>query len=186
MGAEYIFAFAYLVCAGIALQASRLGYAVREAAGANKPFWNRIAIICGLFAVLRVAGAQRAVSSAFASFNHAEGLQHWERPGPYLMLAAIVACGVALAGLLVFRRRASHASIISAASAIVGLVLLALAHSLSLYLPIAVLQTEVGALTISRIVEVPLLAILGTSGLAFISHSRRRSHPRSTNTASVG
>lgn len=173
MGPETLFALAYLVCASIAASAWRV--ADQPAAGliAAQPFWLRIAFISGLFAVLRVFGTHRAVSHAFTTFGHSEGLQSWERPGPYLMLAAIAASALALAGLLVFRRRASHASIMIAASAIVGLVLLALAHSLSLYLPMTLLQAQLGPLTISRIVEIGLLTVLGVSGLKFVADARR-------------
>lgn len=173
MGPQDLFALAYVVCASIAASAWRA--ADHSAAGleAAKPFWLRIVFISGVFAGLRVLGAHKAVNHAITNFDHSEGLQSWERPGPYLMLAAIAAGAMALAGLLVFRRRASHPSIMMAASAIVGLVLLALAHSLSLYLPITVLQAEVGPLTVSRIVEIALLTALGVSGLKFIADARR-------------
>lgn len=172
MGAEYLYAAAYLVCAAIAVGAARSG---RPSGGgvSARPFWIRISIVSGLFAILRVLGAHKAVSHAVNSFNHAEGLQQWQRPDPYLMLVAAVAGGIAVAGLLVFRRRVSRNSIVVAASAIVGLVLLALAHSLSLYLPKAILEAELGQQTISRILEGLLLLALGASGLRFIADEKR-------------
>lgn len=173
MTPEDLFALGYVVCAAIAASAWRAADHSSAGLEATKAFWLRITFISGVFAVLRVLGAHKAVSHAFTTFDHSEGLQSWERPGPYLMLAAIAAGAIALAGLLVFRRRASHSSIMMAASAIVGLVLLALAHSLSLYLPITVLQAQLGPLTVSRIVEIALLAALGVSGLKFIADARR-------------
>jgi len=55
-----------------------------------------------------------------------------------------------------------------AAAAIVVLVLLALAHSLSLYVPNRILQTDVGPLTVSRIIEAVLLLTLALSAFSFI------------------
>lgn len=172
MRAEGIFAAAYLVCGLVALTA----WCTRSnpEAAATAPFWLRVAIICGLFAILRVVDAQMAVSSAVRDFGHSTGLTDWKRPGPYLMLVAIAVSGLALAGLFLFRLRALHRSVNTAALAIVLLVLLALAHSLSLYVTGAILQAQVGPLTVSRILEAALLVLLASSGARFITDASAR------------
>jgi hypothetical protein len=124
--------------------------------------------VCAAFALLRFFGAQLAVSEAFTDFSRSAGLTHWERPGPYIMIAAMLAFGVAVAGLFLFLLRSLHRSVVLAATAIIVLVLLALSHSLSLILPIRILQTHVGPLTVSRIIEAVLLLILAMSALWFI------------------
>lgn len=171
VSAEVLFALGYLLSALIALSASKL--AANPGGLSAAPFWWRIALVCGLFAILRLISAQTAVSTAISNFSRSEGLQHWERPGPYLMLIALGALGMALIGLLVLRRRDIHPSINIAAAAMVGLVVLALSHSLSLYLPIAILQAPVGAFTVSRIIEASLLVLLGVSALWFVAGERR-------------
>lgn len=154
----------------MALRASRAR--ANSAAAATAPFWLRIAVICAAFALLRFFDAQLAVSDAFTDFSRSAGLTDWERPGPYIMIAAILAAGAAAAGLFLFRLRSLHRSVLWAASAIVMLVLLALAHSLSLYLPILILQTQVGPLTVSRIIEALLLSVLALSALWFIKDAQ--------------
>jgi hypothetical protein len=131
-------------------------------------FWLRIAVICAVFAVLRFVDAQMVVNDAFTDFSRSAGLTHWKRPGPYIMIGATLAFGAAAAGLVLFGLRGLHRSIVIAAAAIVVLVLLALAHSVSLYLPIRILQTHVGPLTVSRIIEAVLLLTLASSAFWFI------------------
>ena len=132
------------------------------------PFWLRIAVICAVFAVLRFIHAQLAVNDAFGDFSRSAGLTDWERPGPYIMIAAILALGAAGAGLFLFRLRTLHRSVLWAAAAIALLVLIALAHSLALYWPRVILQTHVGPLTVSRIIEALLLLTVALSALWFI------------------
>jgi hypothetical protein len=168
--AEPIFAAAYLVCAFIALTAWRTRPNAEAAATAH--FWLRIAVICGAFAILRLLDAQMAMSGAVRDFGHSAGLADWKRPGPYLMLVAIAVFGFALAGLFLFRLRTLHRSVNIAALAIVLLVLLAIAHSLALYVTGAVLQAPVGPLTVSRIVETILLLLLAFSGVWFIAEAK--------------
>lgn len=171
MRAEPVFAAAYLVCAMIAFTAWRTRPNA-EAAGTAQ-FWLRIAVICGVFAILRLWDAQMVMSRAVRDFAHSAGLTDWKRPGPYLMLAAIALFGLALAGLFLFRLGRLHRSVNIAALAIVLLVLLAIAHSLSLYVTGAVLQVPVGPLTISRIIETILLLLLAFSGAWFIVDGNR-------------
>jgi hypothetical protein len=128
----------------------------------------RIAVICSAFALLRFVGAQMAVNDAFTDFSRSAGLHDWERPGPYIMIGATLAFGAAVAGLVFFGLRGLHRSVVVAAAAIVVLVLLALAHSLSLYVPNRILQTDVGPLTVSRIIEAALLLTLALSAFWFI------------------
>ena len=170
MRAENIFAAAYLVCAIIAFAASRRR--TSSAAAATAPFWLRIAVICAVFAILRFVDAQMTVSGAIRDFGHSAGLRDWKRPGPYLMLLAIFIFGFALAGLFLLRRRALHPSIKLAAVAIVMLALLAIAHSLSLHVTAVFLQAQVGPLTVSRIIEAPLLLLLALSGAWFLGESK--------------
>lgn len=139
-----------------------------SAMAGTAPFWLRIAFVCAVFAVLRFVGAQLAVNDAFSDYSRSAGLTDWERPGPYIMIAAILAFGAAAAGLFMFRLRSLHRSVFWGAVAIVMLVLLALAHSLSLYWPNRILQMEVGPLTLSRIIEALLLFILAVSAFWFI------------------
>jgi hypothetical protein len=141
------------------------------------PFWLRIASVCAVFAVLRFIGAQLAVNDAFTDYSRSAGLTDWERPGPYIMIAAILAFGTAAAGLFMFRLRSLHRSVFWGAVAIVMLVLLALAHSLSLYWPNRILQMEVGPLTLSRIIEALLLFILAVSAFWFIRDAQGSSTP---------
>ncbi len=136
------------------------------------PFWLRISVICAAFAVLRFFGAQLAVSGAIRGFTRSAGLTDWERPGPYIMIAAVLAFGAAAAGLFLFRLRRLHRSVLWAATAIVLLVLLALAHSLSLYVPWLILQTEVGPFTVSRILEALFLLLLALSALWFVGDAQ--------------
>ena len=171
MRAEDLFASAYLLCALIALAASRTR--PTAVAAASAPFWLRIAIICGLFAILRSVDAQMAMSRTVSDFGHSAGLTDWKRPGPYLMLLAIAAFGSALAGLYLFRLRSLHRSLNVAALSIVLLVLLAIAHSLALYVTGAFLQARVGPLTVSRVIESVLLLTLALSGVWFISDAKR-------------
>ena len=128
------------------------------------PFWLRIAILCALFAVLRSFDANIAVSRAIRAFSHSAGI----RPGPYLMVAAALAFGAAVAGLLLFRGRSLHPAVRGAAIAIIMLVLLALAQSVSLYRPIIILQAMVGPATVSRIIEATLLIILALCSIWFV------------------
>ncbi len=128
------------------------------------PFWLRIAILCALFAVLRSFDANIAISHAIRDFSHAVG----GRLGPYLMIAAVLAFGAAVAGLLLFRGRSLHPAVRGAALSIVLLVLLAAAQSASLYLPVLFLQTMIGPATVSRIIEGVLLIVLAGCGLWFI------------------
>ena len=121
-----------------------------------------------MFAVLRAFDANVAVSAAIRNFSHSEGLHAWERPGPYLMVAAVIAFGAAVIGLLLFRGRSLHPSVRGAAIAVILLVLLAVAQSVSLYLPIVILQSTIGPLTVSRIIEILLLVILALCAVWFI------------------
>ena len=128
--------------------------------------------------MLRFIGAQLAVNDAFADYSRSAGLTDWERPGPYIMIAAILAFGAAAAGLFLFRFRSLHRSVLFAAFAIVSLVLIALAHSLSLYIPNRILQFEVGPLTVSRIIEALLLLTLAVSAFWFIRDAQERREVR--------
>ena len=168
--AETVYAAAYAVCAVIALIASRAR--ANPATVETAPFWLRIAVVCAIFAMLRALDAQLAVSGAVRGFSHSAGLHDWKRPGPYIMIIAILAFGAAAAGLFLFRLRSLHRSVLCAASAIAMLILLAMAHSLSLYLAIVFLQTNVGPLTVSRIIEAILLIILACSAWWFIRDAR--------------
>jgi len=174
--AEIIFAAGYFVCALIALVAWRTR-PTAEAAGAA-PFWLRIAVICAVFTVLRYVDAQITVSRAVRDFSHAAHLTDWNRPGPYLMLLAMAVLGAAIVGLFLFKLRTLHGSIFAAALAIVLLLLLAVAHSTSLYLTGAVLQAQVGPITVSRLIEAPLLLVVALSGLWFIAAASPRRSPR--------
>ncbi len=176
MKAELLFAMAYLACAVLALIASRTRST--PAAVQTSSFWLRIAIISGAFSLLRYFDAQIVVSSVFWHFGHATGLTGWMRPGPYIMLAAICAFGAAVTGLFIFRTRSLHPSVSAAAMAIASLALLAVAHSVSLYMTGAYLQAAIGSLTLSRIIEAVLIVILATSSTSFIA-SARRSEARS-------
>jgi hypothetical protein len=146
-----------------------IGFAASRARGNSAlvrtgPFWTRIAVLCAIFAALRSFDANVAVSRAIRDFSHGIGL----RPGPYLMVAAAIAFGAAVVGLLLFRGRTLHPSVRLAATAIVLLVLLAVAQSVSLYAPVVFLQEMVGPLTVSRIIEALLLISLALSAAWFI------------------
>jgi len=146
-------------------------------AAETAPFWLRIAIICAVFALLRFFEAQMAVNDAFTDLSRSAGLTDWERPGPYIMIGAILALGAAGAGLFLFRLRSLHRSVLWAAIAIVLLVLIALAHSLSLYVPNLILQAGAGPLTVSRFLEALLLFIIATSAFWFIRDTQGRGGP---------
>lgn len=118
--------------------------------------------------MLRYIGAQLAVSSVVRDVGHSNALVGLPRPGPILMLLAAGSLGIALAGLLFFRLRTVHTSVIAAAIAIIGLISLAIAHSVSLYWTGVYLQAEVATLTVSRIIETVLLVTLAASGLWFM------------------
>ena len=163
------------MCALIALRASR--ERANSAAVETAPFWLRIAVICALFALLRFVGAQMAVNDAFTQVSRSAGLTDWERPGPYIMIGAVLAFGVAGAGLFLFRLRDLHRSVLWAATAIALLVILALAHSLSLYWPNVILQTEAGPLTVSRFIEALLLFIVALSAFWFVWDTQRNGAP---------
>jgi len=165
--AETIFAAGYLICALIALVAWRTRPNAHAAATA--PFWLRIAVICGVFTALRFFDAQIAVSKVVGDFNRSEHLYNWSRPGPYVMLLAMAVFGAAIAGLFIFKLRSLHGSVFAAALAIVLLILLAIAHSAALYFTWQKLQAPVGPLTVSRLIEAPLLLIVALSGLWFIA-----------------
>lgn len=173
---ESIFAAAYLACAVIALFASRMRSTPITAAAAR--FWLRIAIVCGLFALLRYFDAHLAVSATFRDFGLSQGLPFWERPGSYVMIAAIALFGLAVVGLLFFRPRSLHRSVQVAAMAIVLLVLLAVAHSVSLYFTGVYLEETIGAITVSQIIEASLLTLIGLAGLWFINDAKGRSNAR--------
>lgn len=119
-----------------------------------------------------------AVSAAVRDFSHSAGLTDWKRPGPYIMIVAFIAFGTAIAGLFLFRFRTLHRSVPLAAIAIIVLTLLAVAHSASLHFTSVVLQAMVGPLTVSRIVEVILLLILGYSAIWFIRDARTPAESR--------
>jgi len=165
--AETVFAAGYLICALIALVAWRTRPNVQAAATA--PFWLRIAVICGLFTVLRYFDAQIAVSKLVGDFNQSEHLYNWHRPGPYVMLLAMAVFGAAIAGLFIFKLRSLHRSVFVAALATVLLILLAVAHSAALYFTWQTLQAPIGPLTVSRWIEAPLLLVVALSGIWFIA-----------------
>ena len=127
--------------------------------------------------MLRFVGAQLAVNDAFSDLSRSAGLTDWERPGPYIMIAATLAFGAAAAGLFLFHLRRLHRSVLWAGFAIVLLVLLALAHSLSLYVPTVILQTGEGELTVSRLIEALLLLIVALSAVWFIRDARGTATP---------
>lgn len=137
-------------------------------AARTDPFWLRIAIITAVFAVLRSFDANMAVSATVRDFSHSAGLTNWARPGPYLMLAALVALGAAVLGLFLFRGRTLHPSVRGAAIAIILLALLAVAQSVSLYLAGVLLQATIGPATVSRILESLLLISLALCAAWFI------------------
>ena len=128
----------------------------------------RIAVLCAVFAVLRSFDANVAVSRALRGFSHSVG----ERPGPFLMILAVIAFGAAVAGLLLFRGRSLHPAVRTAALSIVLLILLAVAQSASLYAPVVFLQEMVGPVTISRIIESILLIALAWCAAWFIRDAK--------------
>ena len=166
MEAEVAYSAAYVICAMIAFAASRAR--TNSATVETAPFWLRIAVVCAAFALLRFFSAQLTVSHAVGDLSRSAGLTDWARPAPYIMIASALAFGAAVAGLVLFRLRSLHRSVVWAASAIVLLVLLAMAHSLSLYWPIMFLQTAIGPLTVSRIIEAVLLLTLALSAFWYI------------------
>jgi hypothetical protein len=83
-----------------------------------------------------------------------------------------LALAFAGAGLFLFRLRTLHRSVLWAAASIAALVVLALSHSLSLYYPNRILQTEIGPATVSRIIEAILLMTLAWSAWWFIRDAR--------------
>jgi hypothetical protein len=117
-----------------------------------------------VFAILRSFDANIVLSRAIRALSHDAGV----RFGPYLMVAAAVAFAAAVAGLLLFRGRSLHPAVRGAAVAIILLVLLAVAQSVSLYRPIIILQATVGPATVSRIIEATLLIILGICSIWFV------------------
>ena len=132
----------------------------------------RVAIVTGVFAVLRFMNSHMIVERMMRDASHAEGLETGLRPGQLVMLIAVLALGIATAGLLFFRLRTLHRSIFVAAISLVVVVLLAVAHSASLYLTGAVLQTEIGPFTLSRIIEAAAIGLLMLSGLWYIGLSK--------------
>jgi hypothetical protein len=175
MGAEIAYSAAYVICALIAYKASR--ERTNSATVETAPFWLRISVVCAAFALLRLFSAQLTVSHAVHDFSSSAGLTDWARPAPYILIAATLAFGAAIAGLVLFRLRSLHRSVVWAASAIVLLVLLAMTHSLSLYWPIVFLQTAVGPLTVSRVIEALLLLTLALSAIWFIRDAQGGSTP---------
>lgn len=173
--AEFVYSAAYAVCALIALLASRAR--ANPSAAETASFWLRIAVVCAVFALLRFFGAQMAVNDAFTEASRSAGLTDWERPGPYIMIGAVLAFGVAGAGLFLFRLRSLHRSVLWAAAAIALLVILALAHSLSLYWPNVFLQTQAGPLTVSRFIEALLLFMVALSAFWFVRDTQGRGSP---------
>jgi hypothetical protein len=173
---RYFFAAAYAACAALAFVASRKQ--PHSAAERTGPFWLRIAILCAVFAVLRSFDANIAVSSAVRDLQHSAHLTGWERPGQYLMLAALIVFGAAVAGLLLFRGRTLHGSVRGAAIAIIGIVLLAIAQSVSLYVSYLLLDATIGPVTLSRIIEGILLLSLAFCELWFIRDSGERKGAR--------
>lgn len=137
------------------------------------PFWLRIAVLCAVFAVLRYFGVHMAVNEAIHNFSVSVGMTDWKRPGPYLMLGAMIAFGAAVVGLLLFRSRTLHGSVKGAAIAIILIALFAVGHSLSLYTFSYPLEEKVGPLTISRIIETILLLGLALCETSYILDSRR-------------
>ncbi|WP_395622248.1 hypothetical protein [Sphingomonas daechungensis] len=169
---EIVYAAAYAACAGIAFVASRARG--NPATSETAPFWLRIAFVCAAFAVLRAVDAQMAVSDAFGEYYHSAGLSDWSRPGPYILIVVFLALAFAGAGLFLFRLRTLHRSVLWAAASIAALVVLALSHSLALYYPNMILQTQVGPATVSRIIEAILLATLAWSAWWFIRDAKAR------------
>lgn len=168
---ELIYAAAYAACAFMAFQASRT--LPNSGIGAAGPFWLRIAVVCGLFTLLRAFDAQMAVSAAVRNFSHSAGLTDWARPGPYIMLIALAAFTIAIAGLFLFRVRTLHRSVPLAALTIIALAILAVAHSASLNVTQTILQAPVGPLTVSRVIEAILLLVLGYSAVWYIRDARQ-------------
>lgn len=169
--AEAIFAAGYAGCAILAFMASRMQS--NPGVASTAPFWLRIAILCAIFAVLRYFGVHMAVNEVVHEFSVSAGLTDWKRPGPYLMLGAMIAFGAAVAGLLLFRSRTLHGSVKGAAIAIILIALFAVGHSLSLYTFNYSLETKVGPLTISRIIEAIFLLYLAYCEIWYISDARK-------------
>lgn len=172
MKVEVIYSAAYATCGLLAFTASRVPRTADMAGTA--PFWLRLAAVAAVFAVLRYVGAQATMSAAVRDFGHFTRLSDWARPGPYLMLLAAAALGSAVVGLLFFRRRTLHPSVVSAAIATVLLVLLATAHSVSLHMTGVYLQANVGGITVSRLIESTLLLMFAASALWFVTTARSR------------
>lgn len=160
-----------MACAALAFSASRSRS--DPVLARTGPFWLRIAIVAALFAVLRAFDANMAVSATIRDFSHSVGLTNWKRPGPYLMVIALLAFGGAVVGLLLFRGRTLHPSVRGAAIAIILIVLLAVAQSVSLYLAGVYLQKMVGPLTVSRLIEGLFLTGLASCAIWFLRDARR-------------
>jgi hypothetical protein len=93
------------------------------------------------------------------------------------MVTALVAVSAAVVGLLLFRGRTLHPAVRGAAIAIIMLVLLAVAQSASLYLPVVFLQETVGPATVSRIIEALLLVFLAACGVWFLGNAKDAAVP---------
>lgn len=135
-------------------------------------FWLRVAVVTGAFAFLRFMNAHMIVEEMMRDASHVETLEGGIRPGQLVMLIAVLGLGIATAGLLFFRLRTLHRSIFLAAISLVVILLLAVAHSASLYLTGALLQTEVGPFTLSRLIEGTSIALLVLSGLWYTGASK--------------
>ncbi len=170
MAVETIFATGYFVCALLALVA----HVARREVGAKVAgsFWARIGLVTGIFAVLRLASAHLFVAAAMRSVSYSEVFPNGFRPGQFAMLLGMLLVAVTLAGLLLLTKKRLPTSVFIGASSFGVLVLLAMAHSASLYFTGEVLQAKIGSFTVSRIIEGLALLSLAGSCVAFARGAR--------------
>lgn len=170
MAVETIFAIAYFVCALLALVAHvARGETGRRLIGS---FWARVGLVTGVFAILRLVSAHIFVERAMRRVSHDGPFPSDFRPGQLVMLLVLILVAVPLVGLFLYSRRRLPKAVLVGASALGVLILLAVAHSASLYMTGQVLQAKIGPLTISRLVEAAALALLAASCLAFARGSK--------------
>lgn len=168
MVVESVFAVGYVVCSATAILAHVADRSTATATAGN--FWLRVASITALFAVLRYASLHVYLERAVRNAAHAEPFLNSLHPGQIAVLLTLVAFGLALGGLFLFKKKLPKSVFIAAISLFV-LIMLAIIHSASLYVTGAVLQAKIGPTTISRVIEATALFLLATSGLAFAKMS---------------
>lgn len=172
MTVEFIFAAGYAASALVALYAHSVSREGKTQSVGG--FWLRVAAVTAIFAALRLLNTHLHVADLMRDVSHTRTFQGGVRPGQIVMLSAVLALGLATAGLLLFKLRTLHRSVFIAAISLVFIILLAIAHSASLYLTGAVLQAEVGSLTLSRILEAAAITTLVASGFWYRGAARGR------------